>query len=186
MIENLLRSLARSLDQEKISYMVIGGQAVLLYGSPRLTRDIDITLGIDTDRFSSVEKICKKLRLKMLPRNPQRFASETKVLPTEDRRIKIRVDFIFSFTPYERQAMARTRKVRLEGYPVKFASPEDVLIHKIFAGRPVDEDDVRGILFRHRTRIETRYIRKWLREFEKSSGRKLLRDFNRLLRQVKR
>jgi len=29
--------------------MVIGGQAVLLYGEPRLTRDIDITLGIGVE-----------------------------------------------------------------------------------------------------------------------------------------
>lgn len=29
--------------------MIIGGQAVLLYGEPRLTRYIDITLGIDTE-----------------------------------------------------------------------------------------------------------------------------------------
>ncbi len=28
--------------------MVFGGQAVLMYGEPRFTQDIDITLGIDT------------------------------------------------------------------------------------------------------------------------------------------
>ena len=31
--------------------MLIGGQAVLLYGEPRLTRDIDITLGVDVDKI---------------------------------------------------------------------------------------------------------------------------------------
>jgi len=31
--------------------MVIGGQAVLLYGEPRLTKDIDITLG-DSGEYS--------------------------------------------------------------------------------------------------------------------------------------
>jgi len=34
--------------------MVIGGQAVLLYGEPRLTKDIDITLG---KGIESLEKI---------------------------------------------------------------------------------------------------------------------------------
>ena len=29
--------------------MIIGGQAVLLYGEPRLTRDIDITLGVNAN-----------------------------------------------------------------------------------------------------------------------------------------
>ena len=51
MIEKLIKKTARILDHQKIPYMIIGGQAVLIYGRPRLTRDIDITLGIDTDRY---------------------------------------------------------------------------------------------------------------------------------------
>ena len=33
--------------------MVIGGQAVLLNGEPRMTRDIDVNLGVDIDRIDS-------------------------------------------------------------------------------------------------------------------------------------
>lgn len=51
MIEKLIKKVAQRLDEDKIPYMLIGGQAVLLYGRPRLTQDIDITLGIDTDKF---------------------------------------------------------------------------------------------------------------------------------------
>lgn len=46
MFERLLERLAGSLDRHKIPYMVIGGQAVLVYGEPRLTRDIDVTVGV--------------------------------------------------------------------------------------------------------------------------------------------
>jgi len=65
MIEKLIKKTARQLDQQKIPYMIIGGQAVLLYGRPRLTRDIDITLGIDTDKFDSIEEVCTKLKLRI-------------------------------------------------------------------------------------------------------------------------
>lgn len=41
MFKELLARLADLLDQKGIPYMIIGGQAVLLYGEPRLTRDID-------------------------------------------------------------------------------------------------------------------------------------------------
>jgi hypothetical protein len=34
--------------------MVIGGQAVLIYGEPRLTRDIDITLGASLERLAEM------------------------------------------------------------------------------------------------------------------------------------
>ncbi|MDI3467220.1 MAG: hypothetical protein OJF50_006041 [Nitrospira sp.] len=55
MFTRLLERLATALDLAKIPYMIIGGQAVLLYGEPRLTRDIDVTLGIDgiASRISS-------------------------------------------------------------------------------------------------------------------------------------
>ena len=49
MFKKLLKKIANELNTNNIPYMVIGGQAVLLYGEPRLTKDIDITLGIGID-----------------------------------------------------------------------------------------------------------------------------------------
>jgi hypothetical protein len=40
--QDLLKRVAGELSRNAIPYMVIGGQAVLLYGEPRLTKDIDI------------------------------------------------------------------------------------------------------------------------------------------------
>jgi len=185
MIEKLIKKIALHLDRSKIPYMIIGGQAVLLYGTPRLTRDIDITLGIDTDKFSSIKEICERAKLKILGKNPEDFAKKTKVLPTEDTKLKIRVDFIFSFTPYERQAIQRGKKVRMSGYSVNFASPEDVVIHKMLAGRAIDYEDVKNILIRNRNRINTVYVKKWLSEFSKLFEHKdILENFNNLMKQI--
>jgi len=163
--------------------MVIGGQAVLVYGRPRLTRDIDITLGIDSDDFALVEKVCKKLRLKMLPEDPEDFAKETRIMPAEEPKSRIRVDFIFSFTPYEAQALKRAKKVNIDNYSVKFASCEDVIIYKMFAGRAVDEEDVKSILDKNRKAIDFKYIRKWLSQFSKIAEHKdILARFNSLLK----
>ena len=94
MIEKLIKKLGRQLDEDGIDYMIIGGQAVLLYGTPRLTRDIDITLGVDTDKFPLIESICKKTGLKILSEAPEDFARDTNVLPAEDVKLRMRVDFI--------------------------------------------------------------------------------------------
>jgi predicted nucleotidyltransferase len=183
MIEKLIKKLASCLDKAQIDYMIIGGQAVLFYGSPRLTRDIDITLGIDTDEFAKIRKICSQLGLKILTKDPEEFAEDTKVLPVEDVKSGIRVDFIFSFTPYEQQALKRTRKVKMEAYPVKFASCEDVIIHKMFAARAIDDEDVKGMLVKHKGRIDIKYIRKWLTEFSNLPGHdKIVAKFEALLR----
>jgi predicted nucleotidyltransferase len=182
-ITALIKRIAQHLDENKIPYMIIGGQAVLLYGTPRLTRDIDITLGIDTDQFRVVDNLCRDLDLKVLSDDPERFAMQTKVLPAEDTPSRIRVDFIFSFTPYEKQAIERANKVVMEGYPVSFASREDVVIHKMFAARAVDLEDVRHILAKNRQHIDLAYVRHWLAEFRSlPEHERISEDFERLVK----
>lgn len=183
MIEKLIKKTARYLDRQKIPYMIIGGQAVLLYGRPRLTRDIDITLGVDTDKYESIEGVCKKLKLRILVENPQDFARDTKVLPAEEPDSKVRIDFIFSCTPYEEQAIKNAKQVLIGDYPVKFASCEDIIIHKMVAGRAIDAEDVKSILAKNKNAIDFEYVNKWLLEFSKIAEHEgMLARFNSLLK----
>ena len=183
MIEKLIKKTARRLDRQKIPYMFVGDQAVLLYGRPRLTRDIDITLGVDTDKYESIEGVCKKLKLRILVENPQDFARDTKVLPAEEPDSKVRIDFIFSFTPYEAQAIKNAKQVLIDNYPVKFASCEDLIIHKMVAGRAIDAEDVKSILAKNKDAIDFEYVNKWLSEFGKIAEHEgMLARFNSLLK----
>jgi len=90
----------------------------------------------------------------------------------------LRFDFIFSWTPYEQQAFKRAHSHFLEGYPVRFASPEDVIIHKILANRPRDLEDVRHIL--RRQKIDADYIRQWLQSFSQTLGGNFVDIFQKL------
>src|SRR2546427_9120691 len=101
MFERLLERIAKALESIGIPYMIIGGQAVLLYGEPRLTKDIDVTLGRDTDQSKEILEIVQDLGWKTLVENPASFARQTMVLPCQDPASGIRIDFIFSFSPYE-------------------------------------------------------------------------------------
>jgi hypothetical protein len=62
MFQRLLEVIGRALDKSEVPYMVIGGQAVLLYGEPRLTRDIDITLGIGIEEIKKIKSIVSRGR----------------------------------------------------------------------------------------------------------------------------
>ncbi len=168
MFAELLSRIGASLNNHRIPYIIIGGQAVLLYGEPRLTRDIDITLGLDTDRLGEIITITRELRLKLLLQDIESFVKETMVLPVQDEDTGIRVDFIFSFTPYEKEAIKRAKKVKILDQDVFFASPEDLIIHKIFAGRPRDMEDVRNVLSKN-PGIDREYIKSQLKEFDQAS-----------------
>jgi hypothetical protein len=171
MFEGLLARIAVELKKADLPYMIIGGQAVLLYGTPRMTKDIDITLGVDIGHLENIIPALDAMDLKIIPEDFKAFAEKTYVLPTRDEASGIRVDFIFSFTPYERQAISRSRAVLLKETNVMFASAEDVIIHKIFAGRPRDMEDVRSIILKT-PELDRAYIKKWLSEFEKSPEKK--------------
>jgi hypothetical protein len=53
----LLARIASTLETRTIPYVVIGGYAAVLYGEPRLTRHIDITLGVGPDRLNELLEI---------------------------------------------------------------------------------------------------------------------------------
>jgi len=163
--------------------MVIGGQAVLLYGEPRLTRDIDITLGLDVDATDRVLAATASIPLKPLIPDITEFVRSTRVLPLQHVESGIRVDLIFSFSSYEETALKRVTTRTILGRAVCYASVEDVIIHKMVAGRPRDLEDVRSILTRNAARDDT-YVRRWLSEFETVTGKSLGAEYARMLEET--
>jgi Nucleotidyl transferase AbiEii toxin, Type IV TA system len=163
--------LTRELSARELAFMLIGGQAVLLHGIPRLTEDIDVTLGVGPDRLASVREACGALGLKPLPADVESFVRDTFVLPVRDPSTGVRVDLIFSTTPYERQAIGHALRVPVDGVPVPFATAEDLLIHKLFAGRPRDLEDALGVARRNRGTIDWNYVTRWATEFAAVPGR---------------
>lgn len=151
--------------------MLIGGQAVLLHGRPRLTEDIDVTLGVGPDAWQMVCDVCTALRLEPLPERVESFVRETFVLPARHADTALRVDFIFSTTPYEREAIARAVWVDVGGTSVPFATAEDLIIHKLFAGRPRDLEDAVGVVRRAGDRLDWSYVERWTAEFAQVPGR---------------
>jgi hypothetical protein len=183
MFERLLEQLAKALEGAGFPYMVIGGQAVLVHGEPRLTKDIDITIGADLDRLPDVLRLIEAIPLNPLV-VPEAFTKQTMVLPCQDSASGIRVDLIFSNTPYERQAMTRVKKHKIGNVEVKFASAEDLLVHKVMAGRPRDLEDARSVLLKN-PKADVTYIRKWLGELSAALDQPLLARFNQLLEEIK-
>ena len=167
MFQTILKKIAEALQAGNTSYMIIGGQAVLLYGEPRLTKDIDITLGVGIDSLPHIKRIVESINLKPLVEDIESFVKETMVFPVVEENSGIRVDLIFSFSPYERQAIDRTTAVFVEDVPVMFASLEDVVIQKIISGRPRDLEDIRAILIKNPD-YDVGYIDRWLGEFDAS------------------
>lgn len=179
MFQELLARLARGLDGAGISYMVIGGQAVLLHGEPRLTRDIDVTIGVEASELARVRQAAEQIGLRPSVSDVETFVRKTNVLPLTDEPTAIRVDLIFSFTPYESEAIRRAIGISFGETTVRFATAEDLIIHKLVAGRPRDFDDVRGVLARHPS-LDDAYLTKWVSAFDSVVNRDLAGEYRDL------
>jgi hypothetical protein len=164
-LEHFLAELTVALGRAELPFMLIGGQAVILHGVARVTEDVDATLGADPTRLSSLLKVCAELRLHPIPSDVESFVAETFVLPVRHAGTGFRVDFIFSSTEYERHAIDRAQPIELGGVGVPFTSAEDLIIHKLFAARPRDLEDVRGVVVRKGASLDWMYLEKWAHEF---------------------
>ncbi|HUF51077.1 MAG TPA: hypothetical protein VMN60_09605 [Longimicrobiales bacterium] len=173
---DLIARLAVALEAKRIPFMLIGGQAVLLHGEPRLTEHVAVTIGVGPDQVGDLLDVCEALGLQPLPEDPGAFARETFVLPAADPETGLRLDLIFSTTPYEAQAIERAVLVDVGSREVPFATAEDLVIHKLFAGRPRDLEDAAGVVRRKGPELDWEYLARWAREFAVIPGREDLPD----------
>ena len=145
-LDDALITLTMWLNSQQIPYMVIGGFAVTVWGEPRFTRDLDVTISVPAEGMGPfIESVSAKFT--PLVTDPLKFVHETRVLPIVVRSVP--VDLVFAGLPYEEEAIRRARSIRLTSGEVSICSPEDLILHKIVSPRPRDHEDIEGV-FRYR------------------------------------
>lgn len=172
-LESALAALARWLDDAAIPYMVIGGFANLVWGEPRLTRDLDVTVSVPPDALAET---IRRMTSRFPPRvpDPAGFVRETRVLPVTVGSIP--TDIIFAALPYEELAIARAIPIEIEGSRVAVCSPEDLILHKLVSPRPRDADDVVGIFRARGKQLDLKYLGPRVEELASVLERRELRD----------
>ena len=126
-----LQELARNLEAEKIPYSLIGGMAVLLYGGRSSTLDFDLYLLID-DWQAVPDRLAKHFE-SLLPAGADQW---------KGRFHGIAVDLLRADPWIGKAVIKRARKKNLAGVRMRVARPEDIIILKTLADRPVDRRDI--------------------------------------------
>ena len=106
--EELLKRLAVALEKAALPYMVFGGQAVLRVRRTTSDADIDITVGVDPSQPAPVPAADRgACNCGLLVRWHDRVLSRPSCFRYWTRNPGSRIDFVFSLTEYERQAIER-------------------------------------------------------------------------------
>jgi hypothetical protein len=140
----LLRALAPVLSARGRWYL-FGAQAVTVFGVPRLSADVDVTLKLEPE---APEQLVTALRSAgFTPRvDDPEFVRRTRVLPFVHDATSMPVDIVLAGSGLEDEFVERARVVDVGGVAVPVISPEDLVIAKLLAGRPKDVEDVRGVV----------------------------------------
>jgi len=134
-----IQALARLLDREDLPYALIGGHAVNTLLEPRLTRDIDVTVVAGAEGIGRLRAALEAEGFALerefgseLPSGPDflRFVSEPVVIEVQTAKTRYQHDVV--------------RRAASAG-GVRVASPEDLIVLKLIADRPKDQEDLRGL-----------------------------------------
>lgn len=128
-------------------FCIIGGLAVVRWGEPRATDDVDISLLVELgEERQYIEKLLKKFRSR-IP-DAKEFALQNRVLLLTATN-GVAIDVGLASFAYEIEVIERATPFRFDkGVNLVTASAEDLIILKLLAERPIDLFDIRGILVR--------------------------------------
>jgi hypothetical protein len=170
--QELLVDSLRRLHRAGIEYLLTGSMASNYWGMPRTTHDLDFVVQLAP---ASVEKFVREfagdfhideMAVRGAFQPPHQFNAI-------DTRSALKVDFwILRNEPFEREMFARRRNAVVFGEPAWIATPEDVILHKLFWNRITPSErqlnDAAGVFAVQRELLDLEYMRGWAKELQVS------------------
>ena len=172
---DLLAALAGALSRLHARWYVFGAQAVVLWGRPRLTADIDVTVRMDPEEPERLVRALEASGFSLRIGNTPEFVRRTRVLPFVHATSGMPMDVVLAGPGLEELFLSRAVPVTIGSLVVPVISPEDLVATKILAGRPKDIEDVRGILRERLSTLDLESIRSTLALLEEALGQSDLR-----------
>jgi len=146
-----------------VSYAVIGGFAVNIWGTERATLDIDVLVGGRQLQFTSLITLAGQHGLLLQPQfleaNPL-----LRGLMVRCRLDNLHVDFLRPRDAHDRNVLRRRRQAAFAGHLLWFPAPEDLILMKLKAGRDRDFDDATRVVERNKASLNYRYLSRWSRQ----------------------
>ena len=150
-------------------WYLFGAQAVVAYGVPRFSADVDVTLALAPDDPELFVRDMEAGGFTLRVDDPE-FVRQTRVLPFVHAATGMPLDVVLAGSGLEEEFLDRAKTSDLGGVRVPVIDIADLVIAKILAGRPKDIEDARSLWGLHGSHIDRRRIRRVLRLLEEALG----------------
>jgi hypothetical protein len=169
MVLAALRQIWTALEPTGVPMAIMGGLAVSAWGHLRATQDVDVLIGVESPGFAPIlekayEAGLRPKRDPVLFRIDQQYIAQLLYTPPEIQW-HVQVDLLLVSSEYQKVAIARRVMTTLSGLdmPIAVLSCEDVILHKLIAGRIIDRADAAMLLRENRPEIDFNYLIGWIK-----------------------
>ena len=157
------------MAEEEVPWYLFGAQAAIIWGSPRLSADVDVTATIEPEAVDTFIETMRQHGFHLVVDDSD-FLARTRVLPFAHSGTGMPLDVVLAGPGLEEEFLRRAIEVDIRDEEIPVISPEDLIITKVLAGRPKDIEDVRGVIHARRVSIDEERIRTILHLLEEALG----------------
>lgn len=157
-IEQILDIVCEFLNKNSIDYVIVGGFAVLFYGNPRTTMDIDYVIRIADENIPELIKFLQQNGFHADEYDMRAAFKEGSHCTVEDKETMFRLDIKGVYSEMDERALRNKRMVKLDETVVWIASPEDTIVNKLVFAREQDLKDALGIFVRQYDALDVDYL----------------------------
>jgi hypothetical protein len=150
-------------------WYVFGAQAVIAYGVPRLSADVDATLQLVPDEPERFVRDMASAGFALRVDDPD-FVRRTRVIPFVHLATAMPLDVVLASSGLETAFLDRARDVEVGTARIPIIHLEDLVVAKVLAGRSKDLDDARALWRLHGRELDSDRIRRTLGLLEEALG----------------
>lgn len=157
-VERTALAFDRACSKANVPYAFMGGIAVLAWGQPRATADVDALVAV---RPEEVARLVQALAAERLRADPRDFddARHDGLHVIHDDANGFHVDCKLATTTDEADELRHARDVAYEDGRLRIVGPEDTIAFKLKFGSAQDLQDARSIWVRQEGRLDLTRLR---------------------------
>ncbi len=155
---------------------LMGGLALAVWKHPRNTRDVDILVDVRNLNLDDLVEATKRAGMRSKRQPPVLLVGNQRIVQllyqAPDTFLDIQIDVLLADSAYQKEALTHATPAKLDSQcEIAVLSCEDLIIHKLLAGRIIDRADVAALVRANRARLDLAYLKDWLGRLD------LLADF---------
>ncbi len=168
MLTELLKEIVLALEEKGIPYMISGSVAMNAYSIPRMTRDIDIVIELETDLIDSFASIFDKNFYFHKPTVEEEIKRRG-MFNVIDHRSGYKIDFVIrKNSPYRQLEFKRKVRSNALSFETWLVTPEDLILSKLIWIQEIQSekqiDDIKNLM--ERSDLDNSYIKTWINELK--------------------